>query len=76
MGALERATVAPLDGVHQAAKLADVMAVTGLDIHDAHVAAIADVAACPILTLRSDKWREPARALEQTLHVIEISDPD
>lgn len=75
LAAFERATVAPLDGVHQAAKLADMMAVTGLDVYDAHVAAIADVAVCPILTLRGDKWQGPARALAQPLHVIEISDP-
>ncbi|GAB3154129.1 hypothetical protein [Microbispora hainanensis] len=52
------------------------MAVTGLDIHDAHAAAIADVSVCPILTLRGGKWQRPSRALDNPLHVIEIADPD
>ncbi|GII52704.1 hypothetical protein Pth03_10930 [Planotetraspora thailandica] len=76
LAAFERATVAPLDGIHQVAKLADVMAITGLDIYDAHVAAIADVAICPILTIDAVKWKGPARALEQPLHIVEIVDPD
>lgn len=38
------------------------MAVTGLDVYDAHAAAIADVSICPILTLRAEKWRHAATA--------------
>ncbi|GGK96246.1 hypothetical protein Ppa06_65340 [Planomonospora parontospora subsp. parontospora] len=76
LAAFERATVAPLDGIHQAAKLTDMMAVTGLDPWDAHAAAIADVAVCPIFTLDAAKWREPSRVLDRPLHVIEIADPD
>jgi hypothetical protein len=49
---------------------------TGLDPWDAHVAAIADAAVCPVLTLRAVKWRQPSAALDEQLHIIEISDPD
>jgi hypothetical protein len=76
LAAFERVTVAPLDGIHQAAKLTDMMAVTGLPPWDAHVAAIADVAVCPILTLDAAKWQEPSRSLDKPLHVIEIADTD
>jgi hypothetical protein len=68
--------VAPLDGIAQAAKLIDMMSTTGLDVYDAHAAAIADVSICPILTLHAHKWRERSSALDNPLHVIEISDPD
>ncbi|GII82891.1 hypothetical protein Ssi03_08810 [Sphaerisporangium siamense] len=76
LAAFDGATVAPLDGVLQAAKLTDMMATTGLDIFDAHVAAIADVAVCPILTLDAAKWQQPSQATDERLHVIEIADPD
>ncbi|GGT07970.1 hypothetical protein GCM10010156_76350 [Planobispora rosea] len=52
------------------------MAVTGLDPWDAHAAAIADVAVCPILTLDVAKWQRPSRSLDRPLHVIGIADPD
>jgi hypothetical protein len=45
----DNVTIAPLNGVEQAARLAEVIARTGLDPCDAHVAAIADVAICPQL---------------------------
>ncbi|MEN3537868.1 hypothetical protein AAH991_22330 [Microbispora sp. ZYX-F-249] len=76
LAAFEHAIVAPLDGIAQSVKLVDTMAVTGLDIYDAHAAAIADVSVCPILTLRGGKWQQPSRALDNPLHVIEIADPD
>ncbi|MEV7808665.1 hypothetical protein AB0O28_37505 [Microbispora sp. NPDC088329] len=76
LAAFEHAIVAPLDGIAQSAKLVDTMAVTGLDVHDAHAAAIADVAVCPILTLQGGKWQRPSRCLDSPLHVIEIADPD
>ncbi len=76
LAAFEHAVVAPLDGIAQSAKLVDTMAVTGLDIHDAHAAAIADVSVCPILTLRGGKWQRPSRALDNPLRIIEIADPD
>ncbi|WP_329087434.1 hypothetical protein [Streptosporangium sp. NBC_01469] len=76
LAAFERTTVAPLDGIHQAAKLADIMSATGLNAWDAHVAAIADVTVCPILTLDASKWVQPSRALDNPLHIIEIADPD
>jgi hypothetical protein len=76
LAAFEHAVVAPLDGISQAAKLASMMAVTGLGVHDAHAAAIADVAICPILTLQAGKWQQSSRALDNPLHVIEIADPD
>ena len=68
-------TVAPLSGVEQAARLAHLIARTGLDPWDAHVAAIADVAICPILTLNAAKWERPSADLEDPLHIIEIADP-
>jgi hypothetical protein len=55
--------------------LASIVARTGLDPWDAHVAAIADVAICPILTLNPAKWQEPAVNLDEPLHIIEIADP-
>lgn len=73
---LENATIAPLRGVDQAMRLADVMAKTELDPWDAHVAAVADAAICPILTLDAAKWRQPSADLDEPLHVVEISDPD
>ncbi|WP_433501806.1 hypothetical protein ACQP1K_28980 (plasmid) [Sphaerimonospora sp. CA-214678] len=76
LAAFEHAIVAPLDGIAQAAKLVDTMAATGLDVHDAHAAAIADVSICPILTLRAERWRRPSHAMDNPLHVIEIADPD
>jgi predicted nucleic acid-binding protein len=79
LGGLEllgNAAIAPLRGTEQAARLADIIARTGLDPWDAHVAAIADVAIYPILTLNAAKWRQPSADLDEPLHIIEISDPD
>lgn len=59
----------------QAVRLAAVVARTGLDPWDAHTAAIADVAACPILTLQASTWCLPSAALDEPLHVIEIAGP-
>lgn len=72
---LEVVTVAPLNGAEQAARLADVVARTGLDPWDAHVAVIADVAICPILTLDAAKWQQPSADLDEPLHIVEIADP-
>ncbi len=72
---LEVVTVAPLSGAEQAARLAHLIARTGLDPWDAHVAAIADVAICPILTLNAAKWERPSVDLDDPLHIIEIADP-
>jgi predicted nucleic acid-binding protein len=73
---LENATIAPLRGAEQAMRLASVIAKTALDPWDAHVAAVADAAICPILTLDAAKWRQPSADLDEPLHIIEISDPD
>jgi hypothetical protein len=73
---LGNAESALLQGAEQGAQLAAVIARTGLDHWDAHVAAIADAAVCPILTLDAAKWREHATDLDEPLHVIEIADPD
>lgn len=70
-----RVTAAPLNGAGQAARLASIIARTDLDPWDAHVAAIADVAICPILTLNAAKWQQPSADLDQPLHIIEISGP-
>jgi predicted nucleic acid-binding protein len=72
---LDKVTVAPVSGTEQAARLAGTVARTGLDPWDAHVAAIADVAICPILTLNAVKWQQPSADLDQPLHIIEVSDP-
>ena len=68
--------IEPLRGVEQAARLAAVMARTGLDPWDAHVAAVADAAICPILTLDAAKWRRVSADLDEPLNIIEITDPD
>lgn len=70
------ATVAPLRDTEQALALAAVIARTGLDPWDAHVAAVADAAVCPILTLDGPKWRGHERDLDEPLHFIEIAEPD
>jgi predicted nucleic acid-binding protein len=67
--------VAPLRDAEQAIRLAAVVARTGLDPWDAHVAAVADVSVCPILTLDAAKWRQHAGDLDELLHFIEIADP-
>lgn len=73
---LDHATPAPLRGAEQATRLAAVIARTGLDPWDAHTAAVADTAVCPVLTLDPAKWREPGCRLDAPLHIIEIADPD
>jgi predicted nucleic acid-binding protein len=73
---LGNAEIAPLKGAEQAARLAAVIAGTGLDPWDAHVAAVADAAICTILTLDAAKWRQYAERLDEPLHIIEIADPD
>jgi predicted nucleic acid-binding protein len=72
---LDNAMVASLSGSEQAARLAYVVARAGLDPWDAHAAAVADVAICPILTLNAAKWREHAADLDEPLHIVEIADP-
>jgi len=73
---LENTMIASLRDAGQAARLAAVIAKTGLETCDAHVAAVADASVCPILTLDAQKWREHATALDEPLHIIEITDPD
>ena len=73
---LGHADVAPLRDAEQAARLAAVIARTGLDPWDAHVAAVADASVCPILTLDAPKWRQHSGNLDEPLHIIEIADPD
>ena len=73
---LDNAEVAPLRDAEQAARLAAVIARTGLDPWDAHVAAVADASVCPILTLDAGKWRQHSGDLDEPLHIIEIADPD
>ncbi len=73
---LGNAEVAPLRDAEQAARLAAVIARTGLDPWDAHVAAVADASVCPILTLDAGKWRQHSGDLDEPLHIIEIADPD
>ena len=73
---LGNAEVAPLRDAEQAARLAAVIARTGLDLWDAHVAAVADASVCPILTLDPGKWQQHSGDLDEPLHIIEIADPD
>jgi predicted nucleic acid-binding protein len=73
---LENAMVAPLRDTEQATRLATVIARTGLDPWDAHVAAVADASVCAILTLEAGKWREHAADLDEPLYFVEIADPD
>jgi predicted nucleic acid-binding protein len=73
---LGNAITAPLRDAEQAVALADVIAKTGLDLYDAHTAAVAAAAICPILTLDVSKWREHARDLDEPLYIIEIADPE
>lgn len=73
---LDNVEVAPLGDAEQAARLATVIARTGLDAWDAHVAAVADAAVCPILTLDAAKWRMHSGDLDESLHFFEIADPD
>lgn len=73
---LGMADIAPLKGAEQAGALAAVIARTGLDPWDAHVAAVADAAICPILTLQAVKWRQHSGDLDDPLHIMEIADPD
>lgn len=76
LGRLENVLVAPLRDADQAARLTAVVARTGLDLGDAHVAAVADASACPILTLDAAGWRQRSADLDQPLHFIEIAEPD
>jgi predicted nucleic acid-binding protein len=73
---LDNTEVAPLRDADQAAGLAAVIARTGLDPWDAHVAAVADAAICPILTLDAAKWHGLTPDPDSPLHIIEITDPD
>lgn len=73
---LGNAEVAPLRDAEQAAGLAGVIVRTGLDPWNAHVAAVAAAAICPILTLEAAKWREHSAGLDEPLYIIEITDPD
>ncbi|GAA4600023.1 hypothetical protein GCM10023194_81080 [Planotetraspora phitsanulokensis] len=75
LAAMENVTVAPLKDAEQAENLALVAVVTGLDVVEAHTAAIADVSVCPILTLNAARWEEPSAALEERLFTIEIAEP-
>jgi predicted nucleic acid-binding protein len=67
---------APLRDAEQAVRLAAVIARTGLDAYDAHVAAVADAAICPVLTLEAAKWRPHLRDLDEQPVIVEIADPD
>ena len=66
---------APVLDAEQGVRLAAVIARTGLDPWDAHVAAVADASVCAILTVDAPKWRQHARDLEEPLHFIEIAEP-
>lgn len=73
---LATAIPAPLQGAIQAAALADVIAKTGLEPYDAHVAAVALASICSILTLDVPKWRQHERDLDEPLYIVEIADPE
>jgi predicted nucleic acid-binding protein len=69
---LESVTAAPLSGAEQAVRLAAIMARTALDPWDAHTAAIANAAVCPILTLDAGRWQQPSADLDEPLHIVEV----
>ncbi|MET8862000.1 hypothetical protein ABZW11_03495 [Nonomuraea sp. NPDC004580] len=48
---------------------------SGLGWGDAHVAMLADTTDCLVLTLDGSHWAAAAHALDEPLHVIEISEP-
>jgi predicted nucleic acid-binding protein len=73
---LENAMAAPVRDAEQAVRPATAIARTQLDSYDAHVAAVADAAVCPILTPDPAKWRERVRDLDEPLHFVEIAYPD
>lgn len=73
---MDQVTVAPLHDAEQATALGTVISLTKLDVWDAHVAAVANAAVCPILTYDTIKWEGPSRALEHRLHVWKVADPD
>lgn len=73
---MENVVVAPLKDAEQAENLALVAVATGLDVCEAHTAAIADVSVCPILTFDAARWNEVSRSLDNHLFTIEIADPD
>lgn len=72
---LENTQTASLRDAEQGLKLASVVARSQLDFWDAHVAAVADAAICPILTQNGEKWRQHTGDLDEPLHLIEIADP-
>lgn len=71
----QNAQVAQLDGIEQAALLSAVITRTGLDPWNAHVAAIADLATCPVLTLDRTPWQAASHAMDDPLYFIVIADP-
>jgi hypothetical protein len=75
-GRLRNVMCAPLADARQAVRLADVISRTGLDPWDAHVAAVADVAVCAILTANAAKWQPHLGDLDEPLVIVELADPD
>ncbi|GAA0436119.1 hypothetical protein Acor_55240 [Acrocarpospora corrugata] len=73
---LEYVTVAPLRDTEQAELLAEVVVTTGLEVYEAHTAAIADISVCPILTMDASRWIDASTRLDEPLHIIEIRDPE
>ncbi len=61
-----------MKGAEQAARLAVVIARTGLDPWDAHMAAVADAAICPILTLDAANWRQYAERLDEPQRIAPL----
>ncbi|GAA2700552.1 hypothetical protein GCM10010412_097770 [Nonomuraea recticatena] len=76
LSGFEHVQIAALDGVEQANLLANMISRTGLNPWRAHVASLADMAACPIITLDRSQWEQHAGALDDPLYFIVIADPD
>ncbi len=76
IGRFGHAEFAPLRDAVQAAGLASVISRTGLDQADGHVAYVADVSGCRILTMDAAKWQEHQGKLEHPLSIVEYADPD
>ena len=61
-----------MKGAEQAARLAVVIARTALDPWDAHMAAVAYAAICPILTLDAANWRQYAERLDEPQRIAPL----
>ncbi|WP_214103926.1 hypothetical protein [Acrocarpospora catenulata] len=72
---MDSVTVAGTTTPEHGLALAEAINRTGLEPWDAHVAALADASICPVFTLDRARWEHPARAFDDPLYIIEITEP-